>query len=149
MQSCHGEYRFCLVWSLLMPHGSEQQLISTPFHSRQVANETGDSRRALQLLSRAVDLAERNASCQAPGTSTAPNAAGAGPSSSSAAAAASSSGVAVQREHVRQAIEEMFETVHMKLLRGASRLEKMLLVAVVLEMRATSRPDVILKVLRS
>jgi hypothetical protein len=52
--------------------------------------------------------------------------------------------VLLQRAHVTTAIKEMFESTHMQLLRNASRMELMLLVAVALEMRAASRNDVVL-----
>lgn len=117
----------------------------------QVAGETGDSRRVLQLLSRAVELAEKQAGEQAGGN---PANAGDCPSTSAATAAGTSASramtvtVNVAPAHVKRAIDEMFETIHMKLLLGCSKLEKLLLVAVVLEMRAAGRPHVQLQVRR-
>ena len=51
--------------------------------------------------------------------------------------------------HVAAAIAEMHEAVHMQLLASASHLEKMLLVAMVLEMRANGGKEVVMQVLLS
>jgi len=109
------------------------------FAARKVAGETGDSRRALQLLSRAVELAEGEArgtggeDGEEPPPPPPPSQAPGGPAGE------------VGPHHVSRAINEMFETVHAQLMGAASRLEKLLLVAAVVEGRASGRADVSLQ----
>jgi hypothetical protein len=52
----------------------------------------------------------------------------------------------VKRPHVTQAQQEMFGALHLQLLRSRSLWEKLLLVAVVVEARATGRNAVVLQV---
>jgi hypothetical protein len=54
----------------------------------------------------------------------------------------------VKRPHVTQAQQEMFGALHLQLLRSRSLWEKLLLVAVVVEARATGRNAVVLQVRR-
>jgi hypothetical protein len=55
----------------------------------------------------------------------------------------------VERSHTRQAQSEMFSALHHQLLRSRSCWEKLLLVAVVVEARATGRSAVVIQVGRS
>jgi hypothetical protein len=52
----------------------------------------------------------------------------------------------VERSHTRQAQNEMFSALHHQLLRSRSCWEKLLLVAVVVEARATGRSAVVIQV---
>lgn len=52
----------------------------------------------------------------------------------------------VKRPHMTQAQQEMFGALHMQLLRSRSMWEKVLLVAVVVEARATGRSAVVMQV---
>lgn len=130
----------------------------------QVANTTGDVRRALELLRRAVEIAdEERQKAAAAAASTAAAAAGSGQGSGQepgqgsgagagggATAAGSGAGAAgagvVNPQHVNRAVNEMFCSTHMQLLRGCCRLDRLVLSAVLLEVRASGRQDVVLQV---
>lgn len=117
--------------------------------ARKVASETGDVRRALELLRRAVAIArkerqdkglplvdeeEEEGEEQAGGDGG--NADAAGPPRPSRLRHA------VTRAHLQAAIAESYGSVHMQVLRARSLWEKVLLLAVALESRAASRRDV-------
>lgn len=59
---------------------------------------------------------------------------------------AEGSGPLVRTQHVTQAAQEMFSALHLQLLRSRSQWEKVLLVAVVVEARATGRSAVVMQV---
>jgi hypothetical protein len=123
----------------------------------------GDVRRALEMLRRAVEIARQQhlADLVASGK----------PGVAAAAAAAAGAGSShrhgqqqqqqpqgcevewqdgdeplVERSHTRQAQSEMFSALHHQLLRSRSCWEKLLLVAVVVEARATGRSAVVIQV---
>jgi origin recognition complex subunit 1 len=91
----------------------------------QVAAVSGDVRRALELCRKAAEIAEEQHAQQQQGQQ-----AGEGDSSGQQAPV-------VQMAHVDVAITEMFRAVHMQLLGACCRLEKLLLAALVLDLRAT------------
>jgi len=110
----------------------------------------GDVRRALELLRRGVEIARQQ---QLTAAAVAAKAAG----DSSAAAALPRQQPAVvkwqggqpallRRMQVQQAQQEMFGALHLQLLRSRSTWEKILLVAVVVEARATGRTAVVIQV---
>ncbi len=112
---------------------------------------TGDVRRALELLRRAVEIAraEHKAARRLggkPGSSSQPHSsrtAGAGPSKQAAAGAGGAP--QVTRMHAATAINEMFGAVHLQLLRGCSLFEKLMLTGVILEARASGKSSVVLQ----
>ncbi|KAF8073069.1 ORC1A [Scenedesmus sp. PABB004] len=111
---------------------------------RKVASETGDVRRALELLRRAVEIARQQHLLE---HSVTQSGAGGGDGGGVQPRVAWAEGQAplVRRAHVTQAQQEMFSALHHKLLRSRSTWEKVLLVAVVVEARATGRSAVIIQ----
>eukprot|EP00775_Hariotina_reticulata_P010397 gene10397-10555_t len=116
---------------------------------RKVAAETGDVRRALEMLRRGVEIAR-----QQDLTAAAVAAKAAGGSLTAAALSQQQPAVVkwqegqpalLRRMQVQQAQQEMFGALHLQLLRSRSTWEKILLVAVVVEARATGRSAVVIQ----
>ncbi|KXZ54607.1 hypothetical protein GPECTOR_4g672 [Gonium pectorale] len=100
------------------------------FCARKVASTTGDVRRALELLRRATEIAELELAAK-------------GPAAGPAGAAAGGELVnAVGARQATAAIKEMYGSVHMSLLRTAGHYQKLLLAALLVESRATNKPEV-------
>jgi hypothetical protein len=110
---------------------------------------SGDVRRALELLRRAVEIgraehlrstAEARHKAAAAAKQTLPQ------DSEVVVEWSEGSGPLVRTQHVTQAAQEMFSALHLQLLRSRSQWEKVLLVAVVVEARATGRSAVVMQV---
>ncbi len=116
--------------------------------ARKVASETGDVRRALELLRRATEIAQFELHQQQQGKA---GAGGSGVQASKQQQQASSSGGAtgggaiVRAGHVNRAQQELFNAMHMQLLRGTSLVGRLLLVGIILEARATGRGQVVMQ----
>jgi origin recognition complex subunit 1 len=124
--------------------------------ARKVASETGDVRRALELLRRAVAIARKERQDRGLGLddgdqgedqATEPEEEERGGEQGAAGAPAaagrrSALRHAVTRAHLQAAIAESYGSVHMQVLRARSLWEKALLLAVALESRAAARRDV-------
>lgn len=109
----------------------------------------GDVRRALELLRRAVEIgrAEHLRSTAEARHKAAAAAKQPQPQDSDVVVEWSEgSGPLVRTQHVTQAAQEMFSALHLQLLRSRSQWEKVLLVAVVVEARATGRSAVVMQV---
>lgn len=121
---------------------------------------TGDVRRALEMLRRAVEIARQQHLADLvangkPGVAAA--AAGGGGASSSRHHQQQQQQQALEvqwkegdaalvlRGHVRQAQAEMFSALHLQLLRSRSCWEKVMLVSMVVEARATSKSAVVIQ----
>ncbi|GAX79990.1 hypothetical protein CEUSTIGMA_g7430.t1 [Chlamydomonas eustigma] len=91
--------------------------------ARKVASTSGDVRRAMELLRRAVDAAEEDLAKQRAVGQPEPS---------------SYQGI-VTREHMLKAINEIYGSVHMQYLRSCSLSEKVLMVALMIEMRSTKK----------
>jgi len=118
--------------------------------ARKVASETGDVRRALELLRRATEIAQfeqRQAERAAAST--------AGPSRQQqqqqppASSSSGCGGKIIKTGHVNRAQTELFNAMHMQLLRGTSLVGRLLLVGMILESRATGRGQVVMQVRRA
>lgn len=110
---------------------------------------SGDVRRALELLRRAVEIgrAEHLRSTAEARHKAAAAAKQPQPQDSDVVVEWSEgSGPLVRTQHVTQAAQEMFSALHLQLLRSRSQWEKVLLVAVVVEARATGRSAVVMQV---
>ncbi|PNH10447.1 Origin recognition complex subunit 1, partial [Tetrabaena socialis] len=96
-----------------------------------VASTTGDVRRALELLRRATEIteAELAASARQQGQAQQPGGAKALIN-------------VVGSKQANFAIREMYGSVHMSLLRSAGAYQKLVLVALLVEMRAQNKPEV-------
>eukprot|EP00798_Chlamydomonas_sp_ICE-L_P011217 gene11217-18839_t len=90
---------------------------------RKVASSTGDVRRVLELLRRSLDMAENDLR-----------------KLGKTATAANSKGL-VTNKYVLKATVETYASIHMQFLRSCSRLEKLIMVALMLEMRATKKQE--------
>ncbi|GBF97789.1 origin recognition complex subunit [Raphidocelis subcapitata] len=112
--------------------------------ARKVASETGDVRRALELLRRAAEIAQFESQQQ---QQQQPAAGGAGGRGGGGGERDGGGGgdVVVRPAHVSRAQQELFNAMHMQMLRGTSLLARLLLVGVVLEGRATGRGQVLLQ----
>ncbi|EFN52332.1 hypothetical protein CHLNCDRAFT_139139 [Chlorella variabilis] len=106
------------------------------FISRKVANCSGDVRRCLELCRRAAEIAEdklrKQQQQQVQG------------SESAAGEQAQQESGMVEMRHVGAAIAEMFSTGHVRLLREACRLERLLLGALYLELSSSGRAECLL-----
>ncbi|KXZ54606.1 hypothetical protein GPECTOR_4g671 [Gonium pectorale] len=99
----------------------------------QVASTTSDVRRALELLRRAAEIAELELAAKGPQR----------PAAGPAGAAVGGELVnAVGARQATAAIKEMYGSVHMSLLRTAGHYQKLLLAALLVESRATNKPEV-------
>ncbi|KAG2449488.1 hypothetical protein HYH02_005632 [Chlamydomonas schloesseri] len=96
------------------------------FCARKVASTTGDVRRALELLRRAAEIAE--------GERVAAAARGQPPPEDLTNA--------VGARQAQAAIKEMYGSLHMTLLRAAGLAAKLVLTALLVESRATNKPEV-------
>jgi origin recognition complex subunit 1 len=122
--------------------------------ARKVASETGDVRRALELLRRAVAIARKERQdkglplVEEEDDDEEEEAQDAGAPAADAAARPaprpSPLRHAVTRAHLQAAIAESYGSVHMQVLRARALWEKVLLLAVALESRSASRRDVCL-----
>ena len=90
--------------------------------TRKVANCSGDVRRCLEICRRGAELREAQLFKEGNG-------------------AHSDEPLCVKIQNINAAIQEMFKTPHVKMLEGASRLERLLLAALLLEGRYTGRLD--------
>lgn len=113
---------------LVIAQSRLQGIIPNLFHdnaiqycARKVASTSGDVRRLLELMRRSLDIAEEEL-LSAPGQ----------PSSMDL------SGVVTTKMCCR-AVQEVYDSVHMQFLRSCSLLEKVLMVALMLEVRATKK----------
>lgn len=109
----------------------------------------GDVRRALELLRRAVEIGRAEHLRNTVVSRQAAAAAARQPAPKDADVVvewAEGSEPLVRRAHATQAQQEMFSALHLQLLRSRSQWEKVLLVAVVVEARATGRSAVVMQV---
>lgn len=110
------------------------------FISRKVANCSGDVRRCLELCRRAAEIAEDKQHRQQQQQQRA------GPGSSGGAndSMLQQERGMVEMRHVAAAIAEMFNTGHVRLLREACRLERLVLAAIYLETSSSGRAECLL-----
>ena len=127
--------------------------------ARKVASETGDVRRALELLRRAVEIAQferrqQQGQQQQPGRQqqAQQQQRGGRPQQQTQQQQGQQGqqqqqqGPIVRPTHVSRAQQELFNAMHMQLLRGTSLFARLVLVGVILEARATGRAQVVLQV---
>lgn len=107
---------------------------------RKVAATTGDVRRALEILRRAVEIGEQAARSSG-GAADGVVAARAALAGAQAGPSAPGSNYAVKVEHVNQAQQEIFNNPQQKFLKACSLLEKLVLAALLMEMKATSKGE--------
>ncbi|KAK9836005.1 hypothetical protein WJX81_005277 [Elliptochloris bilobata] len=113
------------------------------YAARKVAAVSGDVRRVLELCRKGAEVAAEEAAATAAASPPAAGAAAA-PAAGNAPLGARSSGC-VEMRHVDAAVQEMFSAAHMQLLGRACRLDKLLLVALMLETRFSGRAEAYLE----
>ncbi|PRW61222.1 Origin recognition complex subunit 1 [Chlorella sorokiniana] len=127
---------------------------SVEFIARRIANNSGDVRRCLELCRRSAEIAEERMhrqqrqqdeqQQQQAGSSQAAGGSSQAASGSSSPSAEEPETGMVKMKHVAEAISEMFNTGHMKLLREGCRLDKLLLAAIYLETVSSGNPECLL-----
>ncbi|KAL4423946.1 hypothetical protein ABPG75_001247 [Micractinium tetrahymenae] len=124
------------------------------FIARKVANCSGDVRRCLELCRRAAEIAEERLRRQQRQQGEQQQQDGQQQQQAGGSGAGQASGASgkqhtetgeVELRHVGAAIAEMFNTGHVKMLREACRLERLLLAAVYLETNSSGRAECMLQ----